>query len=80
MSLCYECYEKGKENELKFRKSTSTLMHVNEFFDDNAVAHRHDPNLTLLYYECDAGHKHVQIQRSLCVECGWPVRGASDEE
>jgi len=74
MSLCPDCYEKGKLVELKFQKSTRTLMCVTEFFDDNAAAHRHDPNIYVMYFECENGHTQVRIQRSICVECGWPVR------
>jgi len=72
MPICFECYKDGIQTELKYQKSTSTLMSVNEFYDEGGVLHHHDPNVHSVYYKCDKGHELILLEKPVCGVCGWP--------
>lgn len=54
---CPECIKEGKKSNVYPGMSTTTLMKIFEYYDEEGKYHYSNPNTTTTYYSCSNGHK-----------------------
>ncbi len=67
---CPTCVKEGKRSKVHIGHSTTTLLNVHWFYDEDGEEHCHDPNTSLTGYSCTRGHQW-QVQDKNDCWCGW---------
>jgi hypothetical protein len=63
---CPECVKAGQRSEVYDLGSSTTLMGVHAYYDENGQHHYHDPNKTTTGYRCSKGHEWSDTTRNFC--------------
>jgi len=75
---CPECMKEGVTSTVRQLSVERTMLHAQEFFDEEGQAHIHDPNTFSTVYMCSNNHKWKQSQKNKCW-CGWPETEVKSE-
>ena len=59
--FCPECQKLGLKSVVTVCGGMSTLLAVNEYYDEEGNYHYNDPNSTMANYRCSNGHKWSEI-------------------
>ena len=60
--LCSACVRNGMKSTVRRGATTTTLTAVDEFYDENGVYHRDDPNTRTTTWWCSQGHQWVETR------------------
>jgi len=61
--ICPECKRAGMKSKVYIMGSTSTLMAVNPYYDEEGNYHSGDPNWRTTRYNCSNGHLFTRATR-----------------
>ena len=71
---CPGCQQLGQRSRVTATSSTTTLLGVHAFWDEDGCRHRHDPNRTTTTFTCSQGHDWAETERPRC----WCGEGRSE--
>lgn len=79
---CPECERSGDKSTLSIGASLTTAMYTQDYYDEEGVLHRHDPNRHETEYSCSNGHSFKKIHKLKCpaLECEWNKERSMSEE
>lgn len=63
---CVTCVEQGLRSRLFVGGTSSTLMGVDYYYDEEGEMHNHDPNWRSTRYSCSLGHKFTVSRKLRC--------------
>lgn len=68
---CPFCVEANERSRVGYEDATATtLLPVEQFFDEDGRRHVHDPNWRTTAYSCSRGHNWTEARRGGCQACG----------
>ena len=53
---CPQCQKEGKRSRVSVGPSSTTLMSVHSYYDEDGKFFQDDPNITTTSYSCSEGH------------------------
>jgi len=68
---CPACAEQEDESKVFPLGCSATLLSYAPYYDEQGVAHYHDPNATTSSYRCSKGHVWNVKSYKECPACGW---------
>lgn len=75
---CPECEASGQRSTVTPGVMSITAMMYHEFYDEDGMYHRHDPNTRSESFTCSNGHSWVRQSKGSC-RCGWPDKPVPTE-
>jgi hypothetical protein len=72
---CPECVREGERSRVGSHGATRTAMGVERFWDEDGVAHVHDPNKTTESFSCSRGHRWQVSAKPPCPADGCDYNG-----
>lgn len=67
---CPECVKTDQRSVVYSEGGSSTLMDFSRYWDEDGVAHLHDPNTHTNNYRCSKGHKWSDSFIQNCIATG----------
>lgn len=67
---CPKCVRLGLKSNVYGGIGSITLMYCQPYYDEEGEYHHHDSNTREHEYNCDKGHKWLQVSYGSCW-CGW---------
>jgi len=61
---CPECVKEGLRSRVSFGATSTTLMGVSRYYDEDGKLVVHDPNTRTTRYNCSEGHVWIVRERS----------------
>ena len=69
--ICSECARLGKKSQIRTSPSVTTLMGVEQYYDERGFFHNHDPNITTILWQCSNGHAGRKLMNNKCSYCDY---------
>ncbi len=69
--VCETCKTEGKKSKLSSAGIKVTNLDVQDYFDEEGLAHWHDPNKRTTTYVCSRGHETQAIFYTKCPSCDY---------